>query len=101
MRNGSKILQHLIDKPVSPMKLHLIPVSGEFAMKKKLCPIDKTGCIGESCMAFCEETGRCGLVRCEPPHEKVVGEAARKSDHQARENSIHEKKSRFKAELFD
>jgi hypothetical protein len=70
-------------------------------MKEKLCPFDKSPCIGESCMVFCEETGRCGLALCTGPHEMAVSDATRKSDKDARKSKVQEKKSRFKAELFD
>jgi hypothetical protein len=52
-------------------------------------------------MVFCKETGRCGLVQRPAPEKTSVSEATRKSDADARKNDDHQRKSRFKAELFD
>jgi len=52
-------------------------------------------------MVFCEETGRCGLVRTGDPKKTAVSDATRKADSDARKSGDHERKSRFKAELFD
>lgn len=73
----------------------------EITMKEKLCPFDKSPCIREVCMAFCEETGRCGLVQRQDSEKTAIAEATRKSDSDARKNDDHQRKSRFKAELFD
>jgi hypothetical protein len=69
-------------------------------MKRKLCPFDKLECVGESCTLFSEKTAACGLLLlCSPP-----GTPAKNENHGSsrdKESGGHERKSRFKAELFD
>jgi hypothetical protein len=69
-------------------------------MKRKLCPFDKLECVGEPCMLFSIKEENCGLVRhCSPAVLPVQDEKPKLSRDIARGD--HEKKSRFKAELFD
>jgi hypothetical protein len=69
-------------------------------MKRKLCPFDKLECIGESCMLFSPKEENCGLVlHCSPAILPLKDEKPKPSRDNA--HSDHEKKSRFKAELFD
>ncbi|MEI6292912.1 MAG: hypothetical protein WCP36_04480 [Methanomicrobiales archaeon] len=69
-------------------------------MKRKLCPFDKSECIGESCTLFSEKKEVCGLVLlCSPAGIPVKNESPRPSGDE--EYGGHERKSRFKAELFD
>jgi hypothetical protein len=69
-------------------------------MKRKLCPFDKLECVGESCMLFSLKEENCGLVlHCTPA---VLPEPYEKSKPPRDiERGGHERKSRFKAELFD
>jgi len=68
--------------------------------KRKLCPFDKTECVGETCMLFSEKKEICSLlILCSPGNltgQDNVSKLARNT-----EPGNHERKSRFKAELFD
>jgi hypothetical protein len=69
-------------------------------MKRKLCPFDKSECVGELCMLFSEKNETCCLVlTCSPVSPPVRNEKPRPSGDM--EHGGHERKSRFKAELFD
>jgi hypothetical protein len=69
-------------------------------VKRKLCPFDKSECVGELCMLYSGREDTCGLlILCSPVIPQVKAEhptESRDAEHGARE-----RKSRFKAELFD
>ncbi len=69
-------------------------------MKRKLCPFDKLECVGESCMLFSLKEENCGLIlHCTPAIHPVQEEKPKPSRDIV--HGDHERKSRFKAELFD
>jgi len=69
-------------------------------MKRKLCPFDKLECVGESCTLFAEKNEICGLVLlCSHGTLPAPGESPKPTRDMERGN--RERKSRFKAELFD
>jgi hypothetical protein len=69
-------------------------------MKRKFCPFDKIECVGESCTLFSETKEVCGLVLlCSPAVISAKNEDPKTSGD--KEYGGHERKSRFKAELFD
>jgi hypothetical protein len=69
-------------------------------MKRKLCPFDKLECVGESCMLFSPKEDNCGLVRHGSPGILPVQDEKPKPSRDVARGD-HEKKSRYKAELFD
>ncbi|MEI7433892.1 MAG: hypothetical protein WCJ93_06550 [Methanomicrobiales archaeon] len=69
-------------------------------MKRKLCPFDKLECVGEPCMLFSLKEGNCGLALHGTPAALPVQYEKSKPPRDI-ERGDHERKSRFKAELFD
>jgi hypothetical protein len=73
-------------------------------MKRKLCPFDKTECAGDLCMVFCEDTGSCGFFYSQtgkPSHEAVKAEIRGKKKPDTGRKEAIERKSQYRAELFD
>jgi hypothetical protein len=68
-------------------------------MKRKLCPFDKLECVGEPCMLFSREKEMCNLLLGSPGNPPGQEHISRKTGSNEPDNN--EKKSRFKAELFD
>jgi len=69
-------------------------------MKRKLCPFDKSECVGELCMLFSVEKGMCSFLLTRSP-DLLPGQGQAGKPVRNSESGSHERKSRFKAELFD
>jgi hypothetical protein len=72
----------------------------DYLMKRKLCPFDKSECIGVTCTLFSEKNEICGLLlMCSPGNPPVTTGSTAES--RATDQDNRERKTRFKAELFD